>query len=127
MKNTARLLVLVAFASLFSSSALAINSEEAKLKGRTYDLRHTVAAVAQLMGICGVSTAKSFGDSSVTTVYKVQNVKPSTAAFRLRQIFLGKAVTVEVDEKAKALVIVGPQSMGAQLKSEMSKIDMPKG
>ena len=127
MKNTARLLVFVAFVSLFPSSAWAINSEEREFNGRTFDLSYTMAAVAQLMGISGISTAKPFGDSSVTTVYKLQNVKATAAAFRLRQIFLGRAVTVEVDEKAKALVIIAPQSMSAQLKSEMNKIDTPKG
>ena len=120
-------MVFVAFVSLFTSSAWAINSEDKELHGRTFDLRHTMAAVAQLMGISGISTAKSFGDTSVTTVYKLQNVKATAAAFRLRQIFLGKAISVEVDEKSKALVIVGPQSMSAKLKSEMNKIDTPKG
>ena len=57
MKNTAKFLVFVAFVSLFASSARAINSEEREFNGRTFDLRHTAAAVAQLMGISGISTA----------------------------------------------------------------------
>ncbi len=122
MKNLVKAMTLIL---LLTSTSIAAKQTETQ-----FDIRTTMAVVARVMGISGVSSLDFFGksrDGKDNLVYSLNHARPASVAWRLRQLFLGKKVTVEVDEGRKAVVIKADDKLQAKIKAELAKIDVPKG